>query len=77
MDNSPQNYSTFASQWGAAQDPRAFGVDLMSPEAKASLMEELSANTTAAKAEKAKFLASLKTAIQAGVLNPPGAGIGQ
>lgn len=74
MDNSPQNYSTFASKWGAQQDPRAYGVDLMSPEAKAALRKELLAGTPAANAAKAKFLASLKTAAQAGVLGEGGSG---
>src|SRR6185312_4341927 len=75
MDNSPQNYSTFASQWGAAQDPRAYGVDLMTPEAKQALLSDLESDKTGT--AKAKFVNSLKTAIQAGVLNPPGAGVGQ
>lgn len=70
MDNTPQNYSTFASQWGAQQDPRAYGVDLMTPAAKAALLKELNANP----AEKAKFAASLRSAVSAGVLGGlPGA----
>lgn len=70
MDNTPQNYSSFASNWGARQDPRAFGVDLMDPKAKAALLKELDANP----AEKAKFAASLRAAEEAGVLGGvPGA----
>lgn len=70
MDNNSQNYSTFASQWGAQQDPRAYGVDLMTPAAKASLLKELDANP----AEKAKFATSLRSAEAAGVLGGlPGA----
>jgi hypothetical protein len=64
MDQNPQNYSTFASKWGAQQDPRAYGVDLMSPKAKQALLADLQSNPAA----KAKFIASLKTAAQAGVL---------
>lgn len=80
MDNTPQSYSTFASQWGAQQDPRAYGVDLMTPEAKAALRKELSGDPAAA----AKFANSYTIAKQAGVLGgitpaaaAAGAGSGQ
>lgn len=73
MDASPQNYSTYASKWGAQQDPRAYGVDLMTPEAKVALLKQLSADPAA----KAKFVNSLRTAAQVGVLGQPGAASGQ
>lgn len=70
QDVPPQDYSTFAKNWGAQQDPRAYGVDLMTPDAKAALLKELDANPD----EKAKFAASLRSAVSAGVLGGlPGA----
>lgn len=60
----PQDYSKFASQWGSQQDPRAYGFDLMTPDAKAALKTELKANP----AEAAKFVASYQTAQQLGIL---------
>jgi len=59
----PEQYSTFASQWGAGQDPRAYGFDLMDPNAKAALKTELKANP----AEAQKFINSYNTAQQAGI----------
>lgn len=53
-----EQYSTWASKWGAQQDPRAFGFDLMSPEAKAALRAELEKDPAAA----AKFIASYNAA---------------
>lgn len=61
----PENYSKWASQWGAQQDPRAFGVDLMTPEAKAALLADLKKDPAA----KAKFLNSLQLADGLGVLD--------
>lgn len=69
----PEKYSDYARQMGAQQDPRAYGVDLMSPEAKQALMKELASNPAA----KAKFVNSLRIADQAGVLSPQGATSGQ
>lgn len=64
MDGQSQNYSTFKSQWGAQQDPRAYAVDLMSPEAKAALRKELAGDPAAAQ----KFAKSYQYAQQAQVL---------
>jgi hypothetical protein len=69
----PEGYSDFARQWGAQQDPRAYGVDLMSPEGKQALLTQLQSNPAA----KAKFINSLKIADQSGTLNPPQSANGQ
>lgn len=70
MDTHSQDYTSFAQNFGTTMDPRAFGVDMMDPAAKASLLKELQANPD----EKAKFAASLRAAQQAGVLGGiPGA----
>lgn len=64
-------FSKFASQFNATQDTRAYGLDLMTPEARAKLISGLSG------AEKTKFAQSLRTAIQLGLVKPPGAANGQ
>lgn len=58
-------YSQAVSAWNAEQDPRAFGVDLMTPEARASLINSLKGD------ERARFAASLRTAMQLGLVAPP------
>jgi len=63
MDSHPQDYSTFASQWGGQQDPRAYGVDLMTPAAAASLKAELQKNPAAAQ----RFITSYNAAKAAGI----------
>lgn len=60
----PEAYSDFARRLGSTLDPRAFGVDMMTPEAKAALAKELQSNP----AERHKFAQSLRAAAQAGVL---------
>lgn len=64
-------FSKFASQFNATQDPRAYGIDMMSPEARAKLIGSLKGD------EKARFAQSLRTAIQLGLVQPPGAANGQ
>lgn len=64
-------FSQFASQFNAGQDARAYGIDMMTPEARAKLIGNLSG------AEKARFAQSLRTAIQLGLVQPPGAANGQ
>lgn len=64
-------FTQFASQFNATQDPRAYGLDMMSPEARAKLIGDLKGE------EKAKFVQSLKTAIALGLVQAPGAANGQ
>lgn len=64
-------FTQFASQFNATQDPRAFALDMMSPESRAKLIGGLTGD------EKARFVQSLKTAISLGLVQPPGATNGQ
>jgi hypothetical protein len=59
----PEQYSSFASKWGAQQDPRAYGFDLMDDKAKATLRKELDANP----AEAQRFIQTYNTAQQLGI----------
>lgn len=59
-------FTQFATQFAANQDPRAYGIDMMSPEARKALIEGLDG------AEKSKFVQSLKTAIGLGLVKQPG-----
>lgn len=59
-------YLNNAAQWSSSQDPRAYMLDLMPPEQVKQLQ------TTLKGAERAKFNASLRDAIQSGVVTPPG-----
>ena len=60
------NYATNKAAWAATQDPRAYAIDMMTPEQVANLQKTLKG------AERAKFNASLKAAISSGVITPPG-----
>jgi len=64
-------FSRFATEFNALQDPRAYGIDMMTPEARAKLIGGLKGD------EKTKFVQSLRTAIQLGLVQPPGATNGQ
>lgn len=72
-------YSAWASKWGVAQDPRAFGYDLMSPEAQQKLVSSLGLPSTKEKPNPArdKFTASLVAAHTHELLADPGAPNGQ
>jgi len=61
----PSQYSAFASQFNAQQDPRAYGMDMMSPDARAKLIEGLKGD------EKTRFVQSLRTAIGLGLVTAP------
>lgn len=61
-------YSQTVSAWNAQQDPRAYGIDLMTPAARAEMIGSLTGD------ERAKFAASLRTAIQLGLVSPPNQG---
>lgn len=68
---SPDQYTQFATQFSAAQDPRAYGSDMMSPSAREKLYSSLQGDSEAKRAERAKFVQSLKTAIALGLVQPP------
>jgi len=63
----PQNFGSWATQWNKTVDPRAFAVDLMSPNDRAKMLKDMSS------ADKAKFLNTVRTAIATGVVALPGA----
>lgn len=62
---SPDKYTQFATQFAAEQDPRAYGLDMMGPEARAKLIGGLKGD------EKAKFAQSLRMAIALGLVQVP------
>lgn len=62
---SPDQYTQFATQFSASQDPRAYGLDIMSPEARAKLIGGLKGE------EKTRFVESLKAAIALGLVEAP------
>lgn len=62
---SPGAYNQYAATFNASQDPVAYGFDMMAAPARQKYFQGLSAP------EKTKFLNSLKTATQLGVVAPP------
>lgn len=65
------NFTKFAAQFNADQDPRAYGIDMMNDDARATLINGLKGD------ERAKFAKSLRTAIDLGLVTAPGAANGQ
>ncbi len=61
------SYSQWVAQTTNKLDPRAFGTDMMTPQAKQKLLTQLNKNTT----EKANFENTLKAAQGLGFLTPP------
>lgn len=64
---SPAEYSKWTTEFNATQDPVAYGFDMMDGSQRQKYFKGLSAP------EKSKFLNSLKTATQLGVIAPPSA----
>lgn len=62
---SPAGYSKWSTEFNATQDPVAYGFDMMDGAQRLKYFKGLSAE------EKNKFLTSLKTAQQLGVIAPP------
>lgn len=60
------NYTQNTAQWATKQDPRAYMIDMMSPEQVQSLQKSLKG------AARTQFNASLQAAIRSGVVKPPG-----
>lgn len=71
MGVTPQQYADFAVQWGATQDPRAFAFDLMTPEARKTLVDGMSDD------EFARFQQSVQDAQNLGLIRGSGGGGGQ
>ena len=61
----PVGYTTAKGTFAANQDPAAYGIDLMSPEQIQKLQKTLKGP------ERSRFNASLKAAIESGVVSPP------
>lgn len=64
-------FTKFAAQFNASQDPRAFGLDMMSDEARSNLINGLKGD------DRSKFARSLRTAIDLGLVAAPGTANGQ
>lgn len=64
---SPGKYSNWAARWATNVDPRAFMVDLMTPEQLQNLNKTLKNP-----AERTKFNNSVKMAIEQGIITRPG-----
>lgn len=62
----PVGYTASAAKWASTQDPRAFAIDLMPPEQIKKLQKDLKGK------EREKFNASLKAAIDNGLIQLPG-----
>lgn len=62
---SPSTYGKWSTQWNAENDPVAYGFDLMKGPERAKYFKGLSAP------EKQKFLKSLQTATDLGIVAPP------
>ena len=62
----PANYTAERGRLAALQDPRAYQISTMTPEQIQTLQKSLKG------VERAKFNASLKSAVESGVVTPPG-----
>jgi hypothetical protein len=73
LQNAPHGqvqYAAETAKWATKQDPRAYAIDLMPPEQVKKLQKELKGR------EREKFNASLRAAIESGVIIPPNMGAG-
>jgi len=61
----PATYNQWAAKFNSSQDPVAYGFDMMSPEQRKKYVSGLS------QAERQKFVGSLQTATQLGLVTPP------
>ena len=60
-------YADRAAQWNSRQDPRAFGVDMMTPAARQAMVQGMGGPSSPA---YQKFRASVAAGIRAGVIDP-------
>lgn len=70
----PDQYSKYAKDFNATQDPRAYGLDLMAPAQRVTLIKSLKGDASKPDSEKGKFVQSLKTAMSLGLVTPPVSG---
>lgn len=61
----PEKYSKWATSWNSSQNPVAYAFDMMTPEDRVAYVKTLSAP------ERQKFVSSLQTATQLGLVTPP------
>lgn len=61
----PEKYSKWATSWNSSQNPVAYAFDMMTPEDRSAYVKTLSAP------ERQKFVSSLQTATQLGLVTPP------
>lgn len=77
-NHAPEGYSQYAKDFSSQYDPRAFGIDLMSPAARKALFATLAkkpdANGNETNQERIKFLKSLKIAQDTGMIPAPPSG---
>lgn len=66
----PESYSKWATKWNTSQNPIAYAFDMMSPEDRTAYVKNLKGP------ERQKFITSLQTATQLGLVTPPQAGNG-
>lgn len=62
----PGQYATWAARWATDQDPRAYMIDIMSPEQRENLRKSLKTN-----AQRARFKRSYETAVANGLIDAP------
>jgi hypothetical protein len=76
-DHAPEKYSDFAKQFASSMDPRAFGIDLMTPKARQELLsspelaKKPNQNGVETNQARLRFLKSLQTAQDTGLISGP------
>jgi hypothetical protein len=74
----PEGYAQYAQKFASDYDPRAFGIDLMTPAARkalfASMAKKPDANGNETNQDRIKFLKSLQIAQETGMIPAPPAG---
>lgn len=61
----PEKYSKWATNWNSSQNPVAYAFDMMTPEDRVAYVKTLNGP------ERQKFVSSLQTATQLGLVTPP------
>jgi hypothetical protein len=67
-------FAKWASRWQIGHDPRAFGFDLMSPEARKKVIESFPEGKNGAPGARDLFKLQVQEAHKAGIINPNGLG---
>ena len=63
----PSDYAKFSLNYATQADPRAFGIDMMTPQARQALSQSLPPNSP----ERARFNTSLQSAVNSGLISAP------